>query len=610
MATAQQVASLYGVLDLDDKASAKLQQAEQNMSRTATAMGNVSTAAMNVGGAMTAGVTVPLLGVATAAARTAIRMESGFTDVLKTVDATDGQLVSLQDTLMAMATDLSVSPVASLEDAPALLMEIAAAAGQLGVGVEDIDEFTETVAMLSMTTNIAGEEGARALAQFTNVTGFPNAEIRRLGDVIADLGNNSATTENDILMLGQRIATLSSVGLAEDELLGFAAAISSAGISAELGGTNFVMAVNEMAVAAANGGPKLDTLAQTAGMTADEFAGLMESDPSAAIQGFVNGLGQLDTADQVATLDSLGLSGQEVQRVMRTLAGNTDLLGNSLQIANEAFQGNNALMNEATTRAGTTAGQLNTMMNNVTALGVAVGNVLLPPLNAFLPIATSMINRLSEVNPRYIQMALGLGLVAAAIGPVILAIGALLSPIGLATAAGVALTTAYMTNFGGFRDFIDGPFKTSMTNFFNFLTAFWNNLKTVVNEVTAAINTALTGITTAIDGVIARVQAVQDRISNFSMPEFNGPQLRNPFRRGNAGGGVIPAGETRLVGEQGPELIQPTDSSRVTSSGETMGMMGGGITVNMGGITIGAGATEADYQTFEQRFMETLRSVQ
>ena len=55
-----------------------------------------------------------------------------------------------------------------------------------------------------------------------------------------DLGNNFATTEKPIMEMAHRMAGAGKqVGLTEAQVLGFAAALSSVGIEAQMGGSAF-----------------------------------------------------------------------------------------------------------------------------------------------------------------------------------------------------------------------------------------------------------------------------------------------------------------------------------------------------------------------------------
>ena len=76
------------------------------------------------------------------------------------------------------------------------IANIASLAGQLGIGIDDIEGFTEAMLGLGTATNLTGEEASTMLAQFQNITGFEADKIKNIASVIVDLGNNSATCLN------------------------------------------------------------------------------------------------------------------------------------------------------------------------------------------------------------------------------------------------------------------------------------------------------------------------------------------------------------------------------------------------------------------------------
>lgn len=63
-------------------------------------------------------------------------------------------------------------------------------------------------------------------------------EYQNLGSAIVDLGNNYATTEQDIVNMATRLAaTATTAGISEQGILALSTALSSVGIEAEAGGT-------------------------------------------------------------------------------------------------------------------------------------------------------------------------------------------------------------------------------------------------------------------------------------------------------------------------------------------------------------------------------------
>jgi TP901 family phage tail tape measure protein len=398
-----------------DKASSKLNSVGKNM--------------MKVGAGLTAGLTLPIAAVGIAATKTAIEFEAAFAGVEKTVSGSGDELAQIQRELNSLATSGS-SPVAALENAQLELYEIAEAAGQLGVKRQDIVEFSDVMGQLAMSTNIAGEEGAQMVAQFANVSRMPLSDIRKFGDVISTLGNSLATTENDILRFGQRMGTLSNIGFNPEEILAYGGAMASAGVTAELGSTNFLKGAQNIAVAVAQGGDQLSLLADMTGQSAEQFAKAWEQDAAGAMQSFVEALGDMPLEEQVAVLDQLNLNGSEAQRTFLTLAGNTELLGDALNMAGEAMQGNNALFEESQKRAETTAGQLNILRNNLTQLAADLGAVILPVLNMFLGALIPLVQAFNNLPGPVKTVTVAILALLAAIGPVMMIVGGIISAVG------------------------------------------------------------------------------------------------------------------------------------------------------------------------------------
>lgn len=113
------------------------------------------------------------------------------------------------------------------------------------------------------------------------------------------------------MMMAMRLAAAGhQVGLSEAQILGFATALSSVGIEAEMGGSAFSKALIKMEVAAATGGEALTDFATVAGMTEAQFKTLWDADPAAAFQAFIVGLSQMDEQGMsaIATLEEIGIS--------------------------------------------------------------------------------------------------------------------------------------------------------------------------------------------------------------------------------------------------------------------------------------------------------------
>ena len=297
------------------------------------------------------------------AGKAAIDFESAFAGVVKTVNGTPEQLNNIRQSFLDLSTQI---PVSANE-----LSRIGEVAGQLGIKAENIVDFTKTIADLGATTNLAAEEGATSLAQFMAVMGTSQGNIRNLGSSIVELGNNFATNERAIVEMAQRLSGMGKqTNMAEADVLGLAAALSTVGIEAEAGGSAMTQVMNKMQNAVASGGDSLQKFASAAGVSANEFANAFRTRPVEALEMLLKGLNEVkeNGGNVNDVLSSLGITGIREADAIKRLAGalNGDSgLGKALEISNKGWRENNALTKEAAIRYQTSASKLKMAKNEI-----------------------------------------------------------------------------------------------------------------------------------------------------------------------------------------------------------------------------------------------------
>lgn len=317
--------------------------------------------------------------------------ESAITGVAKTTDLTDEELADMSEAIKAMSTEI---PASTTE-----IAAVAEAAGQLGIQKDALLDFTRVMTMLGTATNMTAEDAATALARFANITGMSADNYDRLGAVIVDLGNNFATTESEITQMGTRLASGGKLaGLTEPQIMALAAAMSSVGIEAEAGGTAMTQTLNAIEKAVATGEDSLQSFADVAGMSADSFAEMWNTDALGALTAFIRGLGNLDEQGEsaVLVLEDLGLTGIRQSNMLKSLALAADQMDSAVQTANTAWDENIALTNEANKRYATTQSKLDMMQNAYNNLKVAVGDAFTPALRDAYDAGTDVLNVLGE----------------------------------------------------------------------------------------------------------------------------------------------------------------------------------------------------------------------
>lgn len=465
---ARQIADTNAQLEEQQRAAEKAASGQEKLAKAGKKLKETGDKAAKAGDTLTKTITAPLVKGLTASAKASMDFETAFASVRKTVDASDETYAELEETLWDMS---EVMPQTAVD-----LAGLMAAAGQLGVDTDNLAQFTKVVANLGVATNLTAEDAATLLAQYANITQMPLEDIERLGSVIVALGNNMATTEADITALAQRLASTGSlIGLSDAQIMGLSAAMASLGVEAEAGGTAMSKTLQLMQTAVLGNTRDLKSFAKVAGVSAKEFAAQWQADPLTALESFLTGLNDINTAggDAAGALKSTGLTDTRMVDVLLRMAGAGDLLAESLSLANSAWAENTALQNEADAANSTTANQLAMTRNSLIRAGDALGQVMLPYIQQGADMVQQLAQGFASLDTGTQGTIVKFAALAAAIGPVVSAGGRLVStfgkllpmlvsPAGLAVAgvAGVGLLTYALIDAADATKRMDEGFKS------------------------------------------------------------------------------------------------------------------------------------------------------
>ena len=398
------------------------------MAEVAGKMYNAGDKMAKMGDMLTKSVTVPMVAMGTYAAQAAINFDTALANVRKTSDLTEQQLQKLGDS----ALDLSTKQPVTAE----MILNIEALGAQLGVADDELESFAKTVSGLDIATNMDFETAGKEMAQFANITQMSQDKFQNYGSTIVDLGNHLATTEKDISNMALRLAGVSSAAnFSQAEILGMSGAMSSLGIKAEAGGSAMTRIIQDISKNVANGTDKVQEYARVAGISAEEFANKWKTKPIEAIELLVEGLKKSSDSgeDMNVTLEKLGINNIRNSDTMRRLAGAGDLLRESVERANTAWDQNTALQNEVDQRNESLASRLQVLKNKVDEIAITVGRPLvdavIDALNACQPLIDGVANladgfaNMDEAGQRTVLAFAG---IVAAAGPVLSVTGRLL----------------------------------------------------------------------------------------------------------------------------------------------------------------------------------------
>jgi|GEM_PF-3690859 len=302
--------------------------------------------------------------------------DSGMIGVRKTTGLAGAELQTFGKEIAEMSK--------RIPNTAAELLSISQSAGQLGVnGSKNLLKFTETIAKLGSASDLAGEEAATTLARLLTVTKENVDGVDVLGSVIVRLGNNVAATESEIASMAMEIAQATSaykVSSAETVALG--AAMRSMGMRAELSGSAVGRTFRMIEEYANSGGDKLSRLAKITGLAADEISSRFKNDPVKVFQAFIEGLGRVVDSGGSATkaLDQFGLRGEEILKVLPTLAVNSVKVSESLSMMSSELKNATALNNEAAAASDAYEKKMAMLGNRIDAVARGYGSVLAPAM--------------------------------------------------------------------------------------------------------------------------------------------------------------------------------------------------------------------------------------
>lgn len=404
----------------------------QDLADVGGAIHNVGYKMERFGNAATTYITLPIAAAAAACASAAITIDDSLTSVKKTVDGTEEQYQQLKKA----AIEFSKTNAVSADQ----ILDIQALGAQLGYAITELDEFSRVVSGLDIATDMDAETAATELAQFANITKMAHEETSNYGSTIVALGNNLATTESQVSAMAQRLAAAGTqVGMSEADILGLSGALTSLGLNAEAGGTAVSTVMSQIDKDIATNSDNVAEWAKAAGMSAEDFATAWKKDPVKALSALLAGMEAAteEGSNMSVMLDDLGVSSLRQTDALKRMAGNSELVADAVELANDAWQENTALQKEVDNRNASMSSRLKILQHKVTAVAESVGtplvNALLEVVDDLEPLLKGVADAaqaFADMDDESQKTVLRLAAVAAGIGPVTSVAGKLTQGIG------------------------------------------------------------------------------------------------------------------------------------------------------------------------------------
>lgn len=439
----------------------------------------LSSAMTSVGKTLTKSVTLPLVGIGTAAVATTAKFDSSMSNLQAISGATGTEIDSLRD----KAKEMGAKTKFSASEAADAFTYMAMAGWKTGDMLDGIEGIMNLAAAsgedLASTSDIVTD----ALTAF----GLSASDSGHFADVLAAASNNANT---NVSMLGESFKYVAPVagalGYSVEDVSVALGLMANSGIKASQAGTSLRSSLTRM-------------LKPTKTMTSYmQQLGIMTQD--GVVTAMVNTDGSMKPLSETMTIlrDKLkGLTKAQQAEYAAAIFGQESMAG-MLAIINASDKDfdkltesiNNAggtAQNMADTQLNNLSGQLTILKSTLESIAISIGEILMPYVRDFVSGLQSVAEWLNNASDSQKRFAVAVAAIAAAIGPILLiggkiagaianlmklgsiisglfaeggafagagaAIAGLAGPIAIVIAAIVGLVAAWKTNFGHIHEY-------------------------------------------------------------------------------------------------------------------------------------------------------------
>lgn len=332
--------------------------------------------------------TIALGATIAAPVKAAIDFESTMADVKKVVDfdTPDGfkkmgqDIINMSKVLPMTANDIG---------------KIVAAGGQSGIAAKELMTFAESAIKMGVAFDITADQAGQAMAEMRSAFKMNQPQVVVLADKINYLGNNTAASAKDIMEIVQRIGPLGEVaGTASGEIAALGATLRGMGVQNEIAATGIKNLMLSLTAGKAATKSQREAFARL-GYSSTAVAKSMQLDSKKTMLVILKQVAKLRKHEQSAVLTQL--FGKEVVGSIAPLLTNIKELEKNFDAVADKMKYAGSMEKEYQARAATTANALVIFRNQITALGITIGSVLLPAVNSVLQTVSPWIGKVTEL---------------------------------------------------------------------------------------------------------------------------------------------------------------------------------------------------------------------
>lgn len=525
------VGSAVGYLLLDasgfesgfDKAMKSMKTFQDESSTVGDKFSAMGSAMTSVGSSLTKSVTLPLVGIGTAA----VKMTSDFDSSMAKVEAISGATGDELDALREKAKEMGAQTKFTASESADAFTYMAMAGWKTEDMLNGIEGIMNLAAAsgedLALTSDIVTD----ALTAF----GLQAKDSAHFADVLA-AASNSANT--NVSMLGESFKYVApvagSLGYSVEDTSVALGLMANSGIKASQAGTSLRTLLTNMV----NPTDNMDWAMRKLNVSLTDNEGNMKSLNEVMVD-LRKGFSQLSQAEQAEV--AANLAGKEGMSGLLAIVNASETDFNKLTKAINAADG--TAQDMADTMLDNLGGQLTILSSALEGLAISFGEMLVPTLTEGVRHLTEFVDSLNAMDDDTKQAILTFGMIVAAIGPMLLIFGKLASsissiigliggtgglaavfslltgPLGIVIGLVAALTTAWVTDFGNIREYTSEIFTSIgeiISAALDLITMLWDNnflgIQTIVENAWNAIETVFDSSLRIISDLFATFAAV------------------------------------------------------------------------------------------------------
>jgi TP901 family phage tail tape measure protein len=518
----------------------------------------------DVGGGMTAAITVPVVAAGTACVKTASNFESSMSQVQATMgitkDATselNGQVVNTMDSLGDLAKDMGKSTKFSASEAADAINNMAMA----GYDVQTIYDRLPTVLNLASAGNLDLDYATQLVANGMAVMGDKCESAQQMADMMAVTASNAYGSVADfgegLLVAGGQASVC---GQSMEDTYTALGMLGNAGMQGSEGGTQLRNTLKNLYQPTDSAAKVLKSLGVETSNADGSIRGMQ--DVLQDLNGALSGMSEADKSTAMSDIfDTRTIAAANA--LLQSSGDDWDQLRDKISGASDMYDSQGAAAGMAATQLDNMEGQITILKSSIEGLGISLGEILLPYVKNGIEWVQGLVDKFNGLDDGTKTTIVKFAAMAAAAGPLILgfgkmitlgakllgafskvrgvlegvqkagglvkfAIAALTSPIGIVVAAcaGIAAVIAIViTHFDMFKEAAATVAEVVAPHIELLMQTFQNLQSTVepvvtfigdllANTLVGAFQGAADGIGLIIDGLTFVIQGVNDVIQS------------------------------------------------------------------------------------------------